>query len=190
MIIKKTLAYALALLVFAGITAATIAVLYPGMIFGAQVTYAGECYTAAATTTETRITNGGATSTIDCYIGDGGAIGTLYTIFHASGTAVVLNIDFEFSNDNINWFKDNFSDTATSSLGIGNSIAWTFASDTPSQLGVGATPVCFAGAINENDCAKKAINVPTQTQYVRVIYTATGGTATIWGRLVPKVDIN
>lgn len=190
MTIKNALMYGLSLVVVSGMVAAMIAILFPDKLFGSQVAYTGSCWTASATTTETRITAGAGTSTIDCYIGDGGAIGTLYTIFHASGTATTLNIDFEFSNDGNNWFKNSLSDTATSSLGVGNRTSWAFASDTVSQLGLANTPVCFTGALNENDCARKAVNVPVQTQFVRVIYTATGGTAHIWGRLVPKVDIN
>ncbi|MDO8094402.1 MAG: hypothetical protein Q6360_13070 [Candidatus Brocadiales bacterium] len=159
----------------------------PEIVFGSITTYApNTCYTAAATTTESRITVGAGTTTVDCFLGDGGAQATLLTIFHASSTSAVLHIDAEYSTDGINFFPDHLASSTNSA----RTIAWTFASSTVSQQGVAATPVCFAGAIQEVDCARRAMDIPVQTRYVRVIYTATGATAHIWGQLVPKVDVN
>src|SRR3990167_9725828 len=110
MTIKNTLAFMFALIVVSAIVAATIAVLKPDRALGSITEYApSTCRTATATTTETRITAGAGTTTIDCFVGDGGAKATLLTIFHASSGAAVLHIDTEYSTDGVNFFKDHLA---------------------------------------------------------------------------------
>ncbi len=110
----------------------------------------------------------------------------------------VLNFHYEYaqsSRQGINcvtdqtscdWFADNLdmlsaSTTATATLQPQRVYAWTFASTTPGALKVPAT----------NNRATKAINVPTPTRYVRVVFYAPAGSTPlgVWANFVARKEV-
>ena len=149
------------------------------------------CYTSSATTTATLISNGVATSTLSCNLGGGGAdSATLLVNFAASSTAVTLRADVEYSQNGVDWYADTLSTTTTGVLNQSLYYTWLFASSTVGHVSKANTPKCFAGQVARGDCDTRAVNIPTPAAYVRVVFTATGGAATIWAQILPKQSIN
>lgn len=145
--------------------------------------------TATATTTVTYMTTGAATTTLtfdSYYINSLGTNTktdsiTLFTQFLASSTASVLGINFEYSQDGVDWYSNNlsFGNTATTSSVIylqpPSSLSWTFASSTTNGvLQATTTP------------EKKAVTVQLPTRFVRAIYTLTGTPGAIWAQFIPS----
>lgn len=158
--------------------------------------------TSVSTTTPTFQTPGTGSSTIvyDSYgvngtnqTNNGGSAGyaanavTVLDQFSASSTASQQNLNFEFSDDGIDWYQATVSDMyngyATTSLPLSPMVPqmqWKFASSTPGQIGV---------AVNNNfDTRAIRINVPTR--YVRVVATcALGGTnCATWLQILPEKE--
>lgn len=135
---------------------------------------------AAATSTLTILANGAsATSTaVDSYGIPGQPLalnkGTLLIQDTASSTSSVLNIAFQYSNDNLDWYSDDLtSQTATTTGAINvsaaNSFNWT-----------------AAGTVT----ALKSLTVSFPTRYVRAIFTESGAAAGIWWEFVPQRESN
>lgn len=146
------------------------------------------------TTSPTYITAGTATSTLNCdaYTLASNNINplamdsaVLLMNFTGSSTASIVNINFEYSNDNIDWYQDGFSASATTSsvvsIGTTRSLSWTFASST---AGLGNTL--------GNSTTTKAVPVPVPTRYVRAIFTMPAGSAAgaVWAQIIPKKEVN
>ena len=91
------------------------------LFFGYQVkanpSYFTRYQMASATSTLTYMTAGTATTTLTFDTGVGAAGGAdsaiLNVQFTASSTSSVLNINYEYSQDNIDWYYSDLSDQAT-----------------------------------------------------------------------------
>lgn len=147
------------------------------------------CGAFTATTTTSFMTPGAGTTTATFDTGCGTAGSTdnavLLTQFTASSTASILNISYEYSQDNVDWYQSNLSSQATTSssqsLTAAQSYSWVFASTTPGGGGSSATGV-FANR------QMKVIEVRTPTRYVRAIFSTPLGSAndTVWAEFVAK----
>lgn len=149
--------------------------------------------TATATTSPRYMTPGTATSTLtlDSYYQDtlGNYTKTdsavLLTQFAGSSTASILGIDVEYSQDGIDWYKDNLnalvlaSSTAIYPIQPNSRISWTFASST-----VGGGVV----AASTGATSTKAILITTPTRWIRVVHTITGANGAVWSQLVPRKE--
>ncbi len=150
--------------------------------------------TSTATTSPVYMTPGTATSTLtfDSYYQSTLSQNTktdsavLLTQFAGISLTSVLAINVEYSEDGVDYYKDDlnsFSATTsptTSYLNANNTFTWTFASSTPGGAGVTAA----TGATST-----KAINIPTPTRFMRVIYSITGANGAVWGELVPTKEM-
>lgn len=168
------------------------------MFFGAVSVHANPLFfapaamTATATSTPSYMTQGTATSTItyDSYnlvgtnqpvVSDptGAADAALEVQFIASSTSSVLNIAIERSDDNLDWYQDEYSfPVSTSTIGSSNinspfSFSWTFASST-----VGGQP-------NSGNRIGKILYVATPTRYTRAVFTLTGTPGAVWAKFTP-----
>lgn len=151
--------------------------------------------TSAATTTPAVMTPGTGTSTIvyDSYNLNGtnepttGVVtdtdsATLLVQFLASSTASKLKIEYEYSQDGIDWYQDGVSNTFASStdgvinINLPNSFTWTFASTSLDGLPVSAA----------NNLSTEIVPVITATRYVRAVISDTGANAEVWAQFVPK----
>lgn len=124
----------------------------------------------------TQTTNGGVTSKAD-------SAGML-TVFCGSSTLAVLNIAVEYSQDNIDWFR-NFlltasqMSTTTVPYAIVSPFAtkWQFASST------------IGSATLNSICSTASLHIPTPFRYMRVVNTITGANGSIWENVVPTKEI-
>lgn len=152
--------------------------------------------TSVATTTPAVMTPGTGTSTVvyDAYNLNGtnepttGVVtdtdsATLLVQFLASSTASKLKIEYEYSQDGIDWYQDGVSNTFASStdgsinINLPNSFTWTFASTSLDGLPVSAT----------NNLSTEIVPVVTATRYVRAVISDSGTTnAEVWAQFVPK----
>lgn len=109
----------------------------------------------------------------------------LLTQFAGSSTAAILGINLEYSQDGIDWYKDNLDLGATTtqsvSLNTAKSYSWNFASST-----VGGGVVTNANGATST----KIFTVKTPTRYIRAIYTITGANGAIWATLIPSKERN
>lgn len=108
----------------------------------------------------------------------------------ASSSASVLNMDVEYSQDNVDWYQDNYLASTTGAAGwtgssfpvaLPNRISWTFASST---VGGSPNPGVAAGTR-----LGKVFKLSTPTRYLRVIFTAQTASSTLWGEILPETDI-
>lgn len=108
--------------------------------------------------------------------------GTLLVQFAGSSTASVLNISYEFSDDGIDWYKDNIYTVPTSTPTYyaqpSYNISWTFASST-----VGGVHVSNANSATST----KAFSFPVPTRYVRAVFTIPAGASAgrVWAQMIP-----
>lgn len=158
--------------------------------------------TSLSTSTPAIQTPGTGTSTVvyDSYgvngtnqINNGGSMGyaanavTVLDQFSASSTLSQQNLNFEFSDDGIDWYQATVSDIyngyATTSLPLSPMVPqmqWKFASSTPGQIALGPN--------NFTDTRAIRINVPTR--YVRVIATCAlgGANCATWMQILPEKE--
>lgn len=141
--------------------------------------------TTTATTSVVYMSPGAATTTYSFDAGAGAAGSTDGAVFTVqligSSTATTLNIAFEYSQDNVNWYNDRLitsaSTTQTFNLNSPNIYQWSFSS-TSVQGGV-------AGITTTN---RRIITVPTPTRYVRAVLTLPAGSlnGSVWGEFIGK----
>lgn len=143
---------------------------------------------AAATTTQSFMTAGTATTThsYDAYSQPSGFAlnqATLLVQMGASSTASELRINIEYSHDNIDWFEDGgtlANNFATSSkpfdISQVNQFKLTFASSTPGGLSTVGDAT-----------TTRAILVKTPTRFMRAVFTLAAGSAgaNVWSEWVP-----
>lgn len=159
--------------------------------------YAGlDAKSATATTTQTYMTPGAATSTVtydsyelygtnqtnggDTTIPDSVAI-LLQGV--ASSTATVVNVACEFSNNysggNGDWYQNEIYPASTTGALLINtplSFSFTYAS----------TTVGGAAVLSNTNRFQKLVTCPTPTRFVRAVVSVTGANASIWTDIVPK----
>jgi hypothetical protein len=112
---------------------------------------------------------------------------TLLQVFCASSTNTVLKTSVEYSEDTLDWYRNYFLDSKQFSAGTTSVYAVTtpfsfstqFASSTLN--GASSTP-------NQN-CSFYAFNIPTPTQFMRVVESMTGGNGSVWDQLVPIKEL-
>lgn len=155
--------------------------------------FAPQAMSATATTTIAYMTPGTATSTMmyDSFnlfgtnqpvVNDptAAASAALEVQFTASSSVSVLNIAIERSDDQIDWYQDEYSfpvnatSTGANSISLPNSFTWTYASST-----VGGQPNNTSGRIG------KIMRVDTPTRYTRAVFTLTGANGAVWSKFVP-----
>lgn len=163
------------------------------MLASATVAYANPSFfapqamTATATSSPAFLTAGVATSTVvyDSFNLNGtnqpvasdptaADEATLLLQFTGSSTSAVLNVNIEYSNDNVDWYQDNLEATTSGPFSITqpDTYTWTYAA---SQIG-GVT-VARVG---------KAISLVTPTRYTRAVISTTGANGSVWVQFVPK----
>jgi len=156
-----------------------------GVASAASLYFSPGVYSSTATTTPTFIGAGLGTSTLvyDTYNqGNNYATdkATLLMQLAASSTATVLNINLEYSQDGIDWYKDNINygatTTASVSLNTTANYSWTFASST-----VGGIAVTAANGATST----KALIIPTPLRFVRTVFTMTGSAGALWSSIIP-----
>lgn len=149
--------------------------------------------TATSTTSVSYLTPGVATSTItyDAYTPSTNfnfyqyvpTKSALLLRFVGSSTLSTLAINFEYSNDGIDWYKSLLVDSnaqGTTSpvidLSATYSYRWQFASST-----VGGV----AQTASNSATSTRVMLVPTPTRFVRMITSITGGNGSFWGQFAP-----
>lgn len=162
--------------------------------------YAGlSAQTAVATSTQTYMTPGTATTTpiYDSYeqYGTNETNGGNLTIANqvavllngaASSTATVVNVACEFSNNyngitgNGDWYQNEIIGATTTNAGVQsigpvNSFSFTYASTTVGGAPLAATFGKFA----------KVIVCPVPLRFVRAVITITGANGSVWSSIVP-----
>jgi len=154
---------------------------------------------ATATTTVTYQSAGNSTTTIvydayclggtnQSYTGDNNPADSAVLLLDrtASSTLSQTRVEYEYSMDGIDWYKDRLSydalnSTTTSPFFTGGvTLTWQFASTT------------FGGQSGALTRDSISIPVETPTRYVRAIITVPVGAlnSSIWGRVVPKKEVN
>lgn len=152
-------------------------------------------YTATATTSPAFMTPGTATSTLlfDMYCVNGtnqpntgnthiANTLALLTQFSASSSATsILNIKTEYSQDNVDWYEDDFqfftdaTSTGSHAFALPQSAQWVFATSTVNGL--------ISASSNRGG---KVIRLNPPTRYVRIVYTLSGTTnGAVWGSILP-----
>lgn len=123
---------------------------------------------------------------------DGGALADtahLLLMMTGSSTSSILNVSFEYSDDNLNWFSDFTNFAATTSLSVNlnlpKSYVWQYASSSPNLIGGVAIGSTTSIPIT------RVFFVPTPTRYVRAILTVPGlpttvGQSQVWARWAAK----
>jgi hypothetical protein len=175
------------------------------MLFGFAVTaranpssHAGPISTSAATSTPSFMTPGTATTTTQVYDSYASTTrGGLTTkadsafvtvIFTASSTATVLGWMVEYSQDNIDWYRNYVIDpnqmgTTTPAITIGATpvaSSWKFASSS----------VGGAAVLGTNNVATAAFLIPTPARYTRIVFYLTGGNGAVWAQITPIKQLN
>lgn len=176
-----------------GITAfATVAYANPSF-------FASSASTSTATTTPTFLAANTAIATTTLPIYDSYEVGgtnqtnqgkinvpdevNLAIQFTASSTTSVLGWKYEYSQDGIDWYEDDYMDAgrlSTSSIvnvSAGYTQTWTFASSTVG----GQTPAA------SNQISGKLVTVPVPMRYVRVVfYSASTARGAVWATFIPQ----
>jgi hypothetical protein len=146
--------------------------------------------TASATTSPAFMTPGTATSTLsfdaynpttNTFVADKLA---LLMQFTGSSTASILGVNFEYSQDGIDWYKNtivNAESVSTTSpvlsLNTPTSMSWAFASTT------------LNGAAGTSAIATRIVSVPIYTRFVRAVTTLTGANGAFWGQFIPIKEL-
>lgn len=155
---------------------------------------AGVSTNNAATTTPAFMTPGTGTSTTPVYdsyaLTVNGGVQTktefagVLVNFCGSSTAAVLKVAVEYSQDNVDWYRNyvlspNQIGTTTNPYVIGTPFTtnWTFASSSVGGSGTLAT------------CSTAAISVPTPFRYMRIVNSITGANGSVWASIVPTKEI-
>lgn len=151
--------------------------------------------TATATTSPSYMTPGTSTTTLTFdshYVNTLGNntkadSAVLLTQFAGSSTASTLHLEIEYSQDGVDWYRDNLMSlngisTTTQVMNVSpfNSMDWKFASST-----VGGKNLTAASGATST----KAIIIPTPTRYVRVVYSlniVANGSGAVWAQIVPS----
>lgn len=99
---------------------------------------------------------------------------TLVMQFTGSSTSAVLNVNIEYSQDNVDWYQDNLEATTSGPFSITqpDTYTWTYAASN-----VGGVPVTRVG---------KAISIVTPMRYVRAVFSMTGANGSVWGAFIPE----
>jgi len=132
--------------------------------------------TATATTTVASIAPGTATTTLvfDSFANGqqfAGDFATLLLQSTGSSTAAVVNVNFQYSQDNVDWYYYNpLFGTATTSVNISSALTYSF---TPASTSL----------------QKNAIGTPIPTRYVRAVITASGTSSTVWASFIAKKQL-
>lgn len=132
--------------------------------------------TATATSTLANIAPGVGTTTLlyDSY-NTGQPFATenavLMVLDTASSTSSVLKVALQYSQNGLDWYNDDINVVATSSLQTFNTYTYTAVSTTASTSGF-------------------AIPVLTPTRYVRVIFSSTGATNSIFAQITPRRQLS
>lgn len=143
--------------------------------------------TATATTSLSYMAVGTATTTLtmDTYSNgntDKTNTAALLLQLTASTTSTVLVTELEYSQDGVDWYKDNLTADATAgaseAIQTANNYSWTFASSTLNGVQV------------TSQRATKVVNVNTPTRYVRAVFTLTGANGAIWAQFLPHKERN
>lgn len=175
------------------------------MVLGGAIAFANPFYvglsaqTATATSTQTYMTPGTATTTpvYDSYeqYGTNQTNGGNLTLPSqvavllngvASSTATVLNLTCEFSNNyngitgNGDWYQNEIIGATTTSAGVQNagvpnSFSFTYASSTVGGAAVASTTNRFT----------KVFGCPVPLRFVRAVVTMTGANGSVWAGIVP-----
>lgn len=147
------------------------------------------CGTYTASSTPTFMSAGLATTSVTFDTGCAAAgnvdSAILLAQLTASSTATTVNINYEYSQDGVDWYQSNLSNQGTTtpvqSVTTPQSYGWTFASTTP---GMGA-PLASGTFANRQ---MKAIEVRTPSRYVRAIFTMPAGSTAgaVWAEFTAK----
>jgi hypothetical protein len=179
----------------------SIALFLPTLAFANQSGFPPTAATGAATTTVAYMTPGTATTTVtyDAYNLNGtnqaGAVHSFaadsalaFVQFAGSSTSATLNVNEEYSQNNIDWFQGsqtlvngNSTTTLPDSLTPVPQYQYAFASSTS---GLGAVT-------NANSATTSlAISIPTPSRYIRLIFSLKiGGTnGAVWALVLPKKE--
>ncbi len=168
-LIKKNLAFLAPMLVL-------VMVAFAGIAHATPLYFVPTTQLAAATSSVTYLISGGnaTTTSFDAYAGGQPyAIdkGVLLLQTAASSTSSVLNVTFQYSQDNIDWYGDdlftitNASTTQPYTISSNVSYSWTAAGTATSS---------------------KALNVNFPTRYVRAILSQSGAAGALWWQFVPQ----
>jgi len=140
---------------------------------------------AAATSSPVYMTPGTATTTVtQAAYANGNNTGlnsaSLLLQFTGSSTASSINVAFEYSEDNVDWYRDsllgNISTTSNNaSLAVPNNYLLPFASTT------------VGGVIGTASRTTRIITVETPAQYVRAVITMPVGSqnGAVWAKFLP-----
>lgn len=146
--------------------------------------------TATATTTPSYLALGSGTTTLsydaslitgDSFASNGAA---LLVNFSGSSSASILNIDIQYSQDNINWYSiaggsdiDNGIGSTSPSMTNPTVVTWQFASSTQDKLAI----------TNGNSATStRLINVDMPTRYVRAIFSIQTGAGAVWAQFIAQ----
>lgn len=143
------------------------------------------CGSLTATTTRAFMSQGAATTTYTYDTGCAAAGSVDRAVFLAqftgSSTVSAVQIAFEYSQDNQDWYGDRVftsaSTTQSFSINQPNTYLWGFSSSSVSGGVIGSTTV-----------NNRAIDVPTPTRYVRAVVTVPAGAlnGAFWAEFVGK----
>ena len=155
--------------------------------------FPGTSKSAEATTTVSYLWTGNGTTTsptLDAYSQPSAFAhneATLFIQMGASSTASSMNINIEYSHDNIEWYEDGgtYSVASTSKpfdISQVNQLRMTFASSTPNGLAAGASDATTT----------RAVKIATPTRYVRAVFTLVTGAAgaNVWSEWVPIKEVS
>lgn len=100
---------------------------------------------------------------------------------NASSTTSVLNMNCEYSDDNIDWYQNEIlSSTTTNPANINNPASFSFTFATSTIGGVTISQTRFA----------KLVECPVPLRYVRAVVSNTGSPLSVWVSIVPKKQRN
>ena len=150
-----------------------------------------DCYTAAATTTLKYMSNGLATTTVDCPMGSDGANSAALAIqVNASSSPLtVFNIFVEESMDGVDWYPIPVA-TTTDPLNLAIRPYSTFAFAT-STVG-GTAPSASQSGVGLNGTQNRnhyILDIPVRMKRVRAYAGVTGANGAIWMQIIPKIGI-
>lgn len=151
----------------------------------------------AATTTQTYFNAGGiSTTTLTLDLGATGAQGSdsasLLVQFTSTSSQPTLNIDIQYSQDNVDWYAANLGSdfqayaTNTPAIGPVQTLQFAYASSTINRAGL-----AVAGTATSS--SNRMINLKTPTRYIRAVNYVTPGASTagaLWEEFVAKRQSN
>ena len=158
------------------------------------------CYTAAATSTQSYMTFGTATTTLACNMGNDGANTAVVTaVLNASSTDTIYNFYVEESMDGQDWFPVSANQSASTTepfnLNISAYTYYKFASSTVGGAAQGASSNLL-GVSGTNNRNHISFNVPVRMERVRVYAALASSTipdirnGAVWMQIVPRQSVN